>query len=170
MTRGRRAVDRVVGVIEGLSTGFGWLAGWMIVPMTIAISYEVTARYALNAPTMWVYHVTYLLYGAQFMLAGAHTLMHGGHIRTDLFYERWSPVTRARVDTFFYVLFFFPGLACILYAGTAEAWQARQIGERLGGWPAYWFKGVVPLTAVLLMLQGVAETIKSVRVLRGSGT
>ena len=153
--------------IERVSTAVGWLAGWMIVPMTYAIAYEVTARYAFNAPTRWAYHVTYMLYGAQFMLAGAHTLMHGGHIRTDMFYERWSPVTRARVDAVFYVLFFFPGLACVLYAGTVEAWHTWQIGERLGGYPAYLFRGIVPLTALLLMLQGVAELIKCVRVLRG---
>jgi TRAP-type mannitol/chloroaromatic compound transport system permease small subunit len=160
-------VNRALAAIEKTSTAAGWLAGWMIVPMTLAIAYEVTARYAFNAPTRWAYHVTYMLYGAQFMLAGAHTLMHGGHIRTDVFYERWSPATRARVDVVFYVLFFFPGLACVLSAGVAETWQAWQIGERLGGWPVYPFRGIVPLTAALLLLQGVAEVVKCVRVLRG---
>jgi TRAP-type mannitol/chloroaromatic compound transport system permease small subunit len=162
-------INRVLRAIEAVSTAAGWLAGWMIVPMTLAVAYEVTTRYALRAPTSWAYHVTYLLYGAQFMLAGAHTLMHGGHIRTDVFYERWSPRARARVDTVFYLLFFFPGLACVLYAGAVEAGHAWQIGERIGGWPAYWFRGVIPLTAALLILQGVAETVKSVRVLREGG-
>jgi TRAP-type mannitol/chloroaromatic compound transport system permease small subunit len=163
----RSLVDRVMAAIETASTAAGWLAGWMIVPMTFAIAYEVTARYVFNAPTRWAYHWTYLLYGAQFMLAGAHTLMQGGHIRTDVFYERWSPATRARVDAVFYLLFFFPGLACVLYAGTVETWQAWRIGERLGGWPASWFRGVVPITAALLMLQGAAEMVKCVRTLRG---
>jgi TRAP-type mannitol/chloroaromatic compound transport system permease small subunit len=163
------AGDRVLAAIETASAAAGWFAGWMIVPMTLAIAYEVTARYVFNAPTNWAYHVTYMLYGAQFMLAGAHTLRQGGHIRTDVFYERWSPATRARVDALFYVLFFFPGLACVLYAGAAEAWHAWEIGERLGGRPAYLFRGVVPLTAALLILQGVAEVVKCVRVLRGGG-
>lgn len=136
-------------------------------PLTVAVAWEVTARYAFNAPTKWAYHLTYMLYGAQFMLAGPHTLMHGGHIRTDLFYERWSRGTRAAVDTAFYVLFFFPGLAFVLYAGAVEAWQAWLIGERLGGRPAYLFKGIIPLTALLLILQGLAELVKSVRILRG---
>jgi TRAP-type mannitol/chloroaromatic compound transport system permease small subunit len=163
----RSAVNRVLAIIETASTAAGWLAGWMIVPMTLAIAYEVTARYAFNAPTQWAYHVTYMLYGAQFMLAGAHTLMHGGHIRTDMFYQRWSAATRARVDALFYVVFFFPGLACVLYAATVEAWHAWEIGERLGGRPAYLFRGIVPLTAALLILRGVAELVKCVRVLRG---
>jgi TRAP-type mannitol/chloroaromatic compound transport system permease small subunit len=51
----RGAVNRALAAIERTSTAAGWLAGWMIVPMTLAIAYEVTARYAFNAPTRWAY-------------------------------------------------------------------------------------------------------------------
>ena len=161
------AVGRVVAAIDAVSTVAGWVAGWLIVPMTLVVAYEVAARYAFNAPTRWASHFTYMLYGAQFMLAAAYTLLKGGHIRTDVFSERWSSVTRARIDAVCYVLFFFPGLLFILYAGGVEAWQAWRIGERSGAWPLYPFKAVIPLTAALLALQGLSELIKCVRVIRG---
>ena len=160
-------VDRLLTAIETVSTASGWLAGWLIVPMTIAVSYEVAARYVFNAPTKWAYDVTYMLYGAQFMLAAAYTLLKGGHIRTDVFYDRWSAKTRATIDAVSYVLFFFPGMLFILYAGTVEARQAWAINERAGGWPIYPFKAVIPVTAALLLLQGLSELIKCGRVLRG---
>ena len=166
-TRAPGAVDRVVRAIDRVSTAAGWLAGWLIVPLTLAVAYEVVARYAFNAPTKWASHFTYMLYGAQFMLAAAYTLLKGGHIRTDVFSERWSSVTRARIDAVSYVLFFFPGMLFILYAGGVEAWQAWRIGERAGGWPLSPFKAVIPLTALLLVLQGLSELIKCVRVIRG---
>ena len=159
--------DGLVRAIDAVSTAAGWVAGWMIVPMTLAVAYEVAARYVFNAPTKWAYHVTYLLYGSQFMLAAAYTLLRGGHIRTDVFYERWSPRTRATIDAVSYVLFFRPGLLFVLYAGAAEAWHAWDIGERAGGWRIYPFKAVIPLTAALLMLQGLSELIKCSRVIRG---
>src|SRR4029453_12486462 len=96
------AVDRLVAAIDTVSTATGWLAGWLIVPMTVAVVYEVVARYAFHAPTKWSYEVPYITYGAQFMLAAAYTLLKGGHIRTDVFYERWSAKTRATVDTICY--------------------------------------------------------------------
>lgn len=161
------AVDRVVRAIDRVSTAAGWLAGWLIVPMTLAVAYEVAARYAFNAPTKWASNLTYMLYGSQFMLAAAYTLLKGGHIRTDVFYERWSAKTRATIDAVSYVLFFFPGMLFVLYAGGVEAWQAWEIGERAGAWPLYPFKAVIPLTALLLVLQGVSELIKCVRVIRG---
>ena len=47
------AVDRVVRAIDAVSTAAGWLAGWFIVPITVAVTYEVIARYAFHAPTKW---------------------------------------------------------------------------------------------------------------------
>jgi TRAP-type mannitol/chloroaromatic compound transport system permease small subunit len=163
-------VDRALAAIDGLSTATGWLAGWLMVPMTLAVTYEVIARYAFNAPTVWAYDTTYMLFGAQFMLAAAYTLLKGGHIRTDVFYERWSPRTRATIDTVSYVFFFFPGMAFVLYAGFVEAWHSWQIGER-SDWSAwrpviYPLKAVIPVTAALLLLQGVSELTKCVRVIR----
>lgn len=167
------AVDWVVRAIDAVSTAAGWLAGWLIVPMILGVAYEVVARYAFNAPTKWAASLTYMLYGAQFMLAAAYTLLKGGHIRTDVFYERWSAKTRATIDAISYVFFFFPGMLFVLYAGWVEAWQAWEVGERSGmkigqnAWPLYPFKAVIPLTALLLVLQGVSELVKCVRVIRG---
>lgn len=173
MTRGARsvAVDRVLATIDALSTATGWLAGWLIVPMTLAVTYEVVARYAFNAPTIWAYDTTYMLFSTQFMLAAAYTLLRGGHIRTDVFYERWSPRTRAIIDAVSYVLFFFPGMAFVLYAGSVEAWHAWEIGERSDWSPwrpvIYPLKAVIPVTAALLLLQGFSELVKCLRVIRG---
>jgi len=70
------------------------------------------------------------------------------------------------------VLFFFPGMLCILYAGAVEARQAWEIGERTGlrifivSVPMYVLKGVIPLTAALLLLQGVSELIRCARAIR----
>jgi TRAP-type mannitol/chloroaromatic compound transport system permease small subunit len=160
-------LDVLIRAIDALSTATGWLAGWLIVPMTLTVAYEVAARYVFNAPTKWAYDLTYMFYGTQFMLAAAYTLLNGGHIRTDVFYARWSARTRAIIDAVSYVLFFFPGLLFILYAGTVEAWQAWQIGERTAVGPLYPLKTVIPLTAALLTLQGLSELIKCARVIRG---
>jgi TRAP-type mannitol/chloroaromatic compound transport system permease small subunit len=164
------AVDRLIRAIDALSTITGWFAGALIIPMTLAVSYEVIARYAFNAPTVWAYDSTYMLFGAQFMLAAAYTLLRGGHIRTDVFYERWSARTRATIDVVGYLFFFFPGMLFVLYASGAEAWHSFLIGER-SDWSAwrpiiYPLKAVIPVTSALLLLQGLSELIKCLRTIR----
>jgi TRAP-type mannitol/chloroaromatic compound transport system permease small subunit len=170
---GTRAVlDRIAGAIDAVSTATGWLAGWLIVPMTVAVFWEVVARYAFNAPTKWTYEAGWMLYGAQFMLAAAYTLLKGGHIRTDVLYERWSPRRRAIVDLVGYVFFFFPGLLLIFYAGAIESWHTWEIGERTGlrilgvSVPMAALKAVIPATAALLLLQGLSEVIRCARAMR----
>ena len=67
---------------------------WLNVPLVLAVAYEVIARYAFNAPTIWSFDVTYMLYGTIFMLGAAYALHKGAHIRTDFFFERWSVRTK----------------------------------------------------------------------------
>jgi len=110
-----------------------------------------------------------MLYGTFFMLGSAWTLQRGGHIRTDTFYGEWSPRRRALVDATCYVLFFLPAMVVFLDLGAEYFWKSFQQNERIvtSPWlPIVWpFKFVMPLTAALLIVQGVSELIKSVQVI-----
>ncbi len=53
-----------------------------------SLVWEVVARYCFNAPTVWAYDMTFMLYGTFFMLGSAYTLLRGGHIRTDSLYAQ----------------------------------------------------------------------------------
>jgi TRAP-type mannitol/chloroaromatic compound transport system permease small subunit len=153
-----KKIDRFTDVI-----GF-WVA-WLNVPLVLAVSYEVIARYFFHAPTIWVYDVTYMLYSAIFMLGAAYALHLGAHIRTDFFFETWSTRTKGMIDSIAYLALFFPSLILFLIVGAGETWYAFRImetSEQTPWRPILWpFKMVVPLTCLLLMIQGVSEVIKS---------
>jgi TRAP-type mannitol/chloroaromatic compound transport system permease small subunit len=172
MTGTRDSVDALTRALDRVSAAVGRTVAWLIVPMVGGLVYEVVARYALNAPTEWAYDLTYMLYGTLFMLGSAYTLQRGGHIRTDTFYGEWSPRTRAIVDAACYVLFFLPPMIVFLVVGAEYFWKSFQQNERIvtSPWlPLVWpFKLVMPVTAALLVLQGVSELIKSLRVVLGS--
>ena len=154
-----RAIDRFT------DTTRTWIA-WLNVPLVVVVAYEVISRYAFGAPTAWSFDLTYMLYGAIFMLGAAYALHKGAHIRTDFFFEKWSMRTRGVIDSVAYLVFFFPSLFLFLIVSGAEGWYAFEIGEtsEQTPWrPILWpFKMVVPLTCLLLLIQGVSETIKSV--------
>ena len=157
---------RMVRAIDGFTDATGAWIAWLNVPLVLVVSYEVIARYAFSAPTIWSFDLTYMFYGTIFMLGAAYTLHKGAHIRTDFFFERWSIRTRGLIDSIAYVVFFFPSLVLFLAVSAGEALYAFEIGEvsEQTPWrPILWpFKMVVPLTCALLLIQGVSETIKSV--------
>jgi len=160
------ALIRVVRVIDKFTDTTGTWIAWLNVPLVAVVAWEVIARYAFNAPTIWSFDLTYMLYGTIFMLGCAYALHKGAHIRTDFFFEKWSVRTRGVIDSIAYLVFFFPSLVVFLWVSGAEGWYAFEIGEvsEQTPWrPILWpFKMVVPVTCVLLLVQGVSETIKSV--------
>jgi TRAP-type mannitol/chloroaromatic compound transport system permease small subunit len=161
----RRALIAIVRAIDGLSLWSGRIFCWLVVPLVLALTYEVIARYVFHAPTIWAYDVAYMLYGTHFMLGAAYTLYKGGHIRTDLFYENWSVRTRGTVDATLYLLFFFPGIALFFWMGLDEAlhsWDIREVSDASPWRPIlYPFKAMIPLGLALLLIQGVSEFLKS---------
>jgi TRAP-type mannitol/chloroaromatic compound transport system permease small subunit len=100
------------------------------------------------------------------MLGSAYALHKGAHIRTDFFFEKWSIRTKGVIDSVAYIAFFFPAIFVFLLVSGAEGWYAFEINEtsEQTPWrPILWpFKAVVPLACLLLLIQGVSETIKSV--------
>ena len=159
------ALLQIVGVIDTISEWSGRIFAWLIIPLVAGLTYEVLARYLFNAPTIWAYDLSYMLYGAHFMLGAGYTLLKGGHIRTDIFYQSWSPRTQGKVDALLYLLLFFPGMLFFFWMGGQEFWQAWSIGERSDASPwrpvLYPLKATLPLGALLLLVQGVSEFIKS---------
>ncbi len=157
---------RIVRRIDRFTDTTGVWIAWLNVPLVLAVSYEVVARYAFDAPTIWSFDVTYMLYGTIFMLGAAYALHKGAHIRTDFFYDKWTPKTKGMVDSISYIVFFFPSLAMLLVASGNEAWSAfviHETSEQTPWRPLLWpYKSVVPITCLMLMFQGVSETIKSV--------
>jgi TRAP-type mannitol/chloroaromatic compound transport system permease small subunit len=157
---------RLVRIIDKFTDTTGTWVAWLNVPLMIAVSIEVFSRYLLDAPTIWSFDITYMLYGTIFMLGAAYALHKGAHIRTDFFFEKWSIRTKGVIDSVAYIVFFFPSIFVFGLVGWTEGYYAFSIGEvsEQTPWrPILWpFKMVVPLACLLLLVQGISETIKSV--------
>ena len=155
---------RFVNAIDRFTEAVGRVVAWLIIPMVLSLVWEVTARYGFNAPTEWAYDMTFMLYGTFFMLGSAWTLQRGGHIRTDSFYSKWTSRTRARVDLVCYLVLFFPAIAIFGWLSWEFFVKSYGQNERIvtSPWlPIVWpFKFMMPLAAVLLLLQGVAECVR----------
>jgi len=157
---------RIVRAIDRFTDRTGVLIAWLNLPLVLVVAYEVLMRYVFDAPTAWVFDMTYMLYSAIFMLGAAYALHKGAHIRTDFYFEKWSIRTKGTIDAIAYIVFFFPALITLLVVSTDQTWYSFSLGEtsEQTTWrPILWpFRAIVPLTMLLLLVQGVSETIKSV--------
>ncbi len=172
-------MTRILYFIERLSAWVGKAFAWCILVLTFAYSYEVFMRYTLNAPTSWAFDISYIMYGALFMMGGAYTLSRGGHVRGDVFYRLWKPRTQAYVELVLFILFFFPGVAALTFAGAdyaLDSWSYYPYGPQgpagevstnsPAGVPVAPLKTILPIAAGFLLLQGIAETVRCLLCIR----
>lgn len=156
--------------IDSLSLWVGKAFAWLILVLTLGISYEVFARYVFRAPTTWAFDFSYINYGALFLMAGAYTLSRNGHVRADVLYRFWQPRTQATMDLALYILFFLPAVLAFMYSGYKYA--AMSVGFREvsifspAGIPIFPLKVLIPIAGFLLLVQGLAEVIRCVLCIR----
>src|SRR5213075_2415646 len=101
-------MQNVLLFVDKLSTWVGQAFSWLILSLTLLISWEVFSRYVLNHPHPWAFDVMIMMYGTLFMMAGAYTLAKNGHVRGDVLYGFFPPRLQAALDLLLYLLFSFP--------------------------------------------------------------
>ena len=152
--------------IDSLSLWVGKSFAWLILVLTLGISYEVFARYIFRAPTTWAFDFSYINYGALFLMAGAYTLSRNGHVRADVFYRFWRPSTQAKMDLVLYIVFFLPAVLAFMYSGLNFAQMSIRFREvsifSPAGVPVFPLKALIPVTGLLLFIQGIAEVIRCI--------
>jgi TRAP-type mannitol/chloroaromatic compound transport system permease small subunit len=152
--------------IDLFSLRVGLIACWLTVPVFVSMFYEVVARHFFSSPTFWAYDISRMFAGAMFMLGAGYALSKGVHIRADFMYRNWSIRTQATIDLTLYILFYFPGLigaswACYKYA--YKSWSIMERSMDTSWMPLmYPIKFALFIGLVLLIIQGVSETLKCV--------
>ena len=162
-------MQRFLLTVDKISTFFGQVFSWLIVALTILITWEVYSRYVLNIPHAWALDAQIMLYGTLFMMAGAYTLAKNNHVRGDVLYGFFEPRTQAWLDVILYFLFFLPGIIALTYAGWTFAQESLAIREQTfsaDALPIYPFKFVIPVAGALLLLQGIVEIIRCILCIR----
>jgi TRAP-type mannitol/chloroaromatic compound transport system permease small subunit len=152
--------------IDKVSTWIGQFFSWLIVALTLMISWEVFSRYVLDSPHAWAFDVMSMMYGSLFMMAGAYTLSKNGHVRGDVLYGFFPPRLQAWLDLILYLVFFIPGVVALAYAGygfAAESWAINEHSNiTADGPPIYPFKTILPIAGAFLLAQGLVEIVRCI--------
>ena len=163
-------VSKLIYGIDQLSRMVGHAFAWCIIILTFGTCYEVFVRYVLDNPTSWAFDMSYLMYGGLFFMGGAYTLSRNGHVRGDFIYRMWPPRGQAIIELTLYILFFYPGVLALMYAGWSYGFEAFRIREvsvnSPAGIPVWQLKLLIPFGAGLLALQGVAEVARCIMCIR----
>jgi len=159
--------------LESFSEFTGILVSWLTLFMVLITFIVVVLRYAFDLGWVSMQESVTWMHAAIFMLGAAYTLKHNEHVRVDLFYRRMTPQRQALVELLGTLIFLLPVVVFLAVASwdyVYTSWAIREASREAGGLP-YPFvpilKSLIPVTAGMLMLQGIANLIAAVLTLNG---
>jgi len=159
-------MQKLLLFVDKVSTWVEQAFSFLILALTLHVSWEVYSRYVLDAPRAWAFDVMIMMYGTLFMMAGAYTLAKNSHVRGDVIYGFFTPRAQATLDLTLYIVFFIPGVNALVWAGytyAAESWAINEHSNITSeGPPVYPFKTVIPVAGALVLMQGIVEIIRCV--------
>jgi TRAP-type mannitol/chloroaromatic compound transport system permease small subunit len=155
--------------IDRVNVAVGRAAAWLAL-VVVALQFAlVVGRYLFGLGSIWLSETVIYANAALFLLASAWTLVEGGHVRVDIFYAHASPRVRAAVDLIGSLLLLLPFSLVLLYLSVhfaARSWAVLERSQETSGLPlVFLLKTLVPVFAVMMALQGVAQAIRAVTAL-----
>lgn len=159
-----------VKLIDRLTTTAGRVASWCALAIVLVGFAVVLMRYVLGLGSIWLQESILYAHAALFLLAAAWTLNEGGHVRVDVFYASASPRSKALVDLWGALLLLLPfALAVLIFSlpYVARSWAILERSRETSGLPlVFLLKSLIPVFAVLMILQGIAQAIRAVVTLK----
>ena len=156
--------------IDRLNSAVGRAVAWLALVVVLLQFALVIARYLFGLGSIWATETVIYAHATLFLLAAAWTLRAGGHVRVDVFYAEASPRTRAKIDLLGSVLLLLPFALVLVWLSVPYAkrsWAILERSQETSGLPfVFVLKTLIPLFAVLMALQGVAQAIRALAVLR----
>jgi TRAP-type mannitol/chloroaromatic compound transport system permease small subunit len=167
----RNTIAHLADGIDRATASIGRAAAWCCLFIVLAEFAVVVMRYAFGIGSIPLQESVLYAHAALFMLAAAWTLQIDGHVRVDIFYGQAKPRTRALIDLVGALVFLLPfaivlALLAVPYVG--RSWAVLERSRESSGLPfVYLLKTLIPLFALLIGLQGVAQAIRAALVLIG---
>ena len=151
--------------IDRLNAAIGGTVAWACLLVVVVQFTVVVMRYMFGLGSIWLTETIIYGHATLFMLASAWTLREGGHVRVDLFYADAGPRRRALINLCGALLMLLPFMLVLLWFAVpyvARSWSILETSRETSGLPAvYLLKTLIPLFALLMALQGVAQAIRA---------
>jgi TRAP-type mannitol/chloroaromatic compound transport system permease small subunit len=168
---------RAASAIDALNRRLAMAAAWLILVMVLVGAYNAVARYVerdlgVQLSSNALLEAQWYLFGLVFLFGAPHTLARGGHVRVDVLYGSHGPRGRAWIDLVGTLLLLLPFCALAIWSSwdfVGDSVAGREGSADPGGLPRWILKPAVPVGFALLALQGLAEAVRRIAVLRGLG-
>ncbi len=161
-----KLMEKYIRIVEGINKKLGTITSWLTFVLVLIITYDVIVRYVFDESSVALQELEWHIFAIIFLLAAGYTFLIDDHVRVDVFYTRYSEnkkaVTNLIGSLFFLIPFCIVGILSSLNF-VEFSFRVKEISPDAGGLPArYILKSFIPISFLLLLLQGIAIAFKSI--------
>ncbi len=164
----------MIRCIERLSEVVGRCVSWVNPVLVLLITLNVVLRYFFDFSSAWMKELEWHFFSLLFLLGASYTLKHDEHVRVDIFYQRFGPRAKAFINLAGTLVFLLPGCYLVIWASypfVEMAWKFKESSPDPGGLGMrYLLKSVLPLSFLLIIIQGFSLLVVNFRQLCGKGS
>lgn len=150
--------------VDAFNKFVGRCTMYMVYLMMGILLYSSIMRSVFGNNIIWVMEMSQFLMSAYYLLGGAYSMQLGSHVRMDLFYSRWTPRTRNKIDSFtiWFVIIY---LVFLVLGGISSTQYAIEHSQR--NYTA-WAPQLAPIKIIMtigvgmMLLQSIAIFFKNV--------
>jgi TRAP-type mannitol/chloroaromatic compound transport system permease small subunit len=162
-------LTKTLALIDQLTELTGRLIAWLTFLMVLVSFTIVVLRYGFDLGWIAMQESVLYLHALVFMLGAGYTLKADGHVRVDIFYQKFSPQQKAWVNLLGSLLLLLPVCVTLFMLSldyVVISWRILEQSPEAGGLPiVYLNKTLMLLLSLSLGLQGIAEIIRNVNIL-----
>ncbi|WP_058558014.1 TRAP transporter small permease subunit [Thiohalocapsa sp. ML1] len=156
---------RVASALDLVNAWVGRVIAWLALAMVLVTFLVVVLRYGFDSGSVALQESVTYMHALLFMLGAAYTLQQNGHVRVDIFYQRFSPRGRAWVDLLGTLVLLVPVSLFILLSSwdyVMTSWSIHESSREAGGLPyVYWLKSLLVAMPLLMLVQGLVLIVRN---------
>jgi TRAP-type mannitol/chloroaromatic compound transport system permease small subunit len=156
--------------LDKIIRAFAYIAGVLIVVLALLIVYEATNRYLFDASSVTISEIQWHIFDIIFLLGLSYTMQQDKHVRVDIFYDSFSPKTKAIVNIISIIFLIIPFTLIVIYTSytlVEMSYLQHEISSDPGGLGyRFLIKGMIIVGFVLLLLQSISDLGKHISTLR----
>jgi len=160
----------VLKSIDNITKYISYFTAIILAFLVVLVVFDATSRYLFSEGSTALQELEWHFFDVVILLSIAYTLRNNAHVRVDIFYEKFSPKTKAVVNIISFLLFVLPLSFLIVYIGIGFvelSFVQHEASSDPGGLKYRWIvKSLMPLAFVLLALQAIKELVKDIQTWR----
>ena len=143
---------------------------YILIALILLVFSTVFFRYVFNMSYIIIQEIIMYLHALIFMFGISYALKENSHVKIDVLYNTLNKRTQRVISIAGLVSFILPTALFIIYISidmVTQSWMILEGSSEAGGLDlVFILKSLIPISGILIFLQGISELIKHIGVSR----